>query len=276
MATTLSAVADKGYKFSGWYDDSGDKLSSSDEYTFTAESNIEITAKFSKKTTGGSGDRGGGGGSFGGSGNSGGSTSSKKPTKEEPEEKKKDDSAKPATYSDVKTNDWFYDSVKYVSENGIMNGITEKEFAPNNNLTRAMFVTVLYRIEGSPETGMSPFGDVGSGSWYEKAVSWATENNIVNGVSETEFAPNNNITREQMAAILYRYATYKGKDVTLKGNANTLSFDDTEEISGYAISALQWAVENGLMSGESPSTINPKNNSTRAQAATVFMRMLTN
>jgi len=175
------------------------------------------------------------------------------------------------SFTDVKSSDWFYDDVQYVYENGLMNGKTDTAFAPNENLTRAMLVTVLYRLEGEPATNRSiPFADVDMGSYYGNAVSWAKQNGIVMGISEMAFAPNDNIIREQIAAILYRYAIYKGIDaVTMEEN---LYFDDVNEISGYAVSAMNWAVGIGLIKGKTESTLCPKDFATRAEIAAILHR----
>ena len=170
------------------------------------------------------------------------------------------------TFADVNENDWFYENVKYVAENKLMNGVAVDEFAPSVSLTRAMLVTVLYRNAGEPAVNKSiPFADVDMGAYYASAVIWAKQNGIVNGVTETEFAPDANITREQIAAIMFRYAQHKGMDaVTLEEN---LHFDDASEISEYAVSAMNWAVGTGLMKGKSATTINPLDNATRAEIA---------
>ena len=175
-----------------------------------------------------------------------------------------------ALFSDVNATDWYYDYVNYVCENKMMNGVSATEFAPNVNLTRAMFVTVLYRMEGEPATEAAAFTDVATGSWYEKAVAWASANGIVNGVSATEFGPDANITREQMAAIIYRYAKYKEVDVSVGENTNILSYEDFGDISEYAIEALQFVCGSGIINGTSATTLAPKENATRAQAAKIF------
>ncbi len=182
-------------------------------------------------------------------------------------------SVTPILFTDISENDWFYESVKYVVENKLMNGISEDEFAPNNTLTRAMLVTVLYRNAGEPAVNKSiPFADVDMGSWYANAVVWAKQNGIVNGVNEANFAPDNNITREQIAAIMFRFAQYKGMDaVTLEEN---LQFTDSKKISEYAVSAMNWAVGKGLMKGKSTTTINPKDNATRAEIAAILQRFI--
>ena len=154
-----------------------------------------------------------------------------------------------------------------------MNGIAEDAFAPNSPLTRAMLVTVLYRNAGEPATNRSiPFADVDMGAYYASAVSWAKQNGIVNGITENEFAPNAEITREQIAAIMFRYAQYKGMEaITMEEN---LHFDDANEISEYAITAMNWAVGKGLMKGKTETTINSKDNATRAEIATILQRFI--
>ncbi|MBE6681851.1 MAG: S-layer homology domain-containing protein [Ruminococcaceae bacterium] len=177
-------------------------------------------------------------------------------------------------FSDVKENDWFFGTVKFASENGIMNGVSENEFAPNQTLTRAMLVTILYRVEGSPRLESdSTFSDVSLSDWYGAPIIWAAENGIVNGVSETEFAPNNAITREQIAAIMYRYANAKGYDVTQGGMA-VREYEDYESISSWASEAMQWAVNTKLINGKTKTTVCPQDNATRAEAATIIMRFI--
>ena len=175
-------------------------------------------------------------------------------------------------FSDVKTDDWHYEYVKYINEKNLMKGISETEFAPNNTVTRAMFVTVLYRLEKEPAAIKADFGDVLQGVYYEDAVGWAVQNGIVNGVSETEFAPDNTITREQMATIIHRYMKFKGIDISLDENADTTSFEDFENISDYAKDAFKFACSKGIISGTSQTTLAPKESATRAQMAAIFQR----
>lgn len=173
-------------------------------------------------------------------------------------------------FVDVSNNDWFYNSVKYAYENGLMYGVSNTEFAPDGDVTRAMFVTVLYRTEGEPYAENSSFVDVASDSYYANAVAWAEENKIVSGVSDTEFAPDMSITREQMAAIIYRYAEYKNCDITVNETAN---YVDSDSVSDYARNAVDWLSEQEIMSGNTDGTFAPQANSTRAQTAAVFMRI---
>ena len=168
---------------------------------------------------------------------------------------------------------WATESIDYVYSNGLMNGTDETHFAPDKPLTRAMLVTVLYRLEGEPRvSGITSFGDLEAGQYYLDAVCWAQINGIANGISDTEFAPNDNITREQIAAIMFRYAQYKGMD-TVTSEEN-LHFADRSEISEYAVSAMNWAVGTGLMNGKSTTTINPKDNATRAEIAAILHRFI--
>ena len=174
-------------------------------------------------------------------------------------------------FGDVKSADWFYNDVKYVYEKGMMAGTAADVFAPNATTTRAMIVTILYRLEGSPAvTGTSAFVDVPAGQWYTDAVNWAAANQIVKGTSATTFAPNDSITREQMAAILYRYAQYKGYDVTKK--ADLSGYSDNSQISAYAKDALAWANAAKLINGVTNTTLAPQGNATRAQVSAILHR----
>ncbi len=177
------------------------------------------------------------------------------------------------TFTDVRVEDWFYDAVKFVYENKIMNGVSDNEFSPDENLSRAMIVTVIYRMENEPNASFNKFGDVNADEWYGAAVAWASENGIVNGVSENEFAPNDNLTREQMAAIIYRYIMFKGGDTSVGENADINSYADAENISDYAVEAIRYAVASGLMKGDSETTLNPSGTATRAETATIIMRL---
>lgn len=174
-------------------------------------------------------------------------------------------------FSDVRIADWFYNDVKYVYEKGMMAGTAADVFAPNATTTRAMIVTILYRLEGSPAvTGTNAFVDVPAGQWYTDAVNWAAANQIVKGTSATTFAPNDSITREQMAAILYRYAQYKGYDVTKK--ADLSEYSDNGQVSAYAKEALAWANAAKLINGVTNTTLAPQGNATRAQVSAILHR----
>lgn len=178
-------------------------------------------------------------------------------------------------FTDIKKSDWFYDDVSKVYKNGLMYGVTDDMFAPNTNITRGMFVAVLYRIDGEPKAEKQhSFKDVSQNDYYADAVAWASQNGIVAGYSDEEYMPNETISREQMAAIMYRYVKYKGIDTDETENTNILSYDDFGEISEYAVSAMQWSAGSSVMVGRSDETLNPLETTTRAEAAAVFNRII--
>ena len=191
------------------------------------------------------------------------------------------DNKKPASkpevklpFTDVSTSDWFYDDVAFVYKNGLFSGTDSRSFSPNASMTRAMLVTVLYRLEGEPTvTGRSSFTDVRSGAYYEKAVIWAAANGIVTGTDSTSFSPDAKVTREQLAAILYRYAQYRKLDTDASAKLN--SFTDADSVSAYASEALGWAVSEGLINGASGKLM-PKGDATRAQVAAILHRLVKN
>ena len=176
----------------------------------------------------------------------------------------------PLPFPDVAEGDWFYDAVRYAYETGLMDGVGDSLFAPNSETTRAQLVTILYRLEGEPEvSGTSGFTDVEAGTWYADAVAWAAENGIVNGVNDTEFAPGDDLTRQQLVTILYRYAESKGYDVS--ASADLSSYPDAGQVQDYAQPAMAWAVAEGIVEGVD-GNLNPAGNATRAQIATILMR----
>ncbi len=175
-------------------------------------------------------------------------------------------------FIDVSGDDWFADDVYYVYENGLMRGTSEDTFSPYLATTRAMIVTVLYRMEGEPECGENIFDDVPADMYYTDAVAWAAENGIVNGYGQGRFGPDDNITREQLAAILYRYSVYKEYDVSYDETTSILDFDDISQLSDYAYTAMHWACSAGLINGMGDGTLQPKNNATRCQIAAVLHR----
>lgn len=174
-------------------------------------------------------------------------------------------------FTDVLESAWYFDGVKYVNIKGVMFGTGDDKFSPNITLTRAMFVTILHRLEGTPDKGDAKFVDVATNTWYNKAVAWAASEGIVNGVSATQFNPNGKITNEEMAAIIYRYAKSKGKDVTTTGS---LSYVDNDNIADWFADAVLWMKENGIMIGNSDGTFGPQTASTRGQAADVFAKYM--
>ncbi len=173
----------------------------------------------------------------------------------------------PEKYDDVAKGDWFYDAVKYVTEANMMNGVAERTFAPGSDTSRAMTVTVLWRLQGSPEPTVSgAFSDVPDGQWYSKAVYWASEKGIVEGYAG-KFDPLTAVTREQLAAILYRYSGSPGT------NGSLVKYTDVTSVSSWAVTALSWTTETGLIGGMTDMLLSPKTTATRAQLATIFNRM---
>ncbi len=178
-------------------------------------------------------------------------------------------------FSDISTTDWFYEATAYVYANDLMTGVSSTRFAPNGTLTRAMLVQVLYNLEGKPAAAADGrFADVASGAWYADAVSWAAAHGIVNGYSETSFAPDSPVTREQTAAIFQRYAKYKGLDVTASGSLT--QFSDASVVSAYARDAVSWAVDAGLLSGKGNGRLDPAGTAKRGEIAAILMRFCEN
>ena len=195
---------------------------------------------------------------------------------EEPEEVEETEETETISFKDVKENDWFYEAVSYAVENGLMSGMSEDIFAPNTPLTREMLAVVLYNVEGQPESaGVNPFTDVKADIWYTDAILWANENGIVAGYDNGAYGVGDFITREQFAAILYRYAQFKGYDTTQGGMA-VREFSDYENISDYARPAMAWAVNAGIMGGMDDGTLMPQGKATRAEAATMLMNFCEN
>ena len=174
-------------------------------------------------------------------------------------------------FVDVAEGDWFYDAVVYAYQNELMDGVGGNRFAPNSETTRAQLVTILYRLEGQPAvSGDLPFTDVEAGIWYTDAILWAAQNNIVNGVSDTEFAPGDDLTRQQLVTILYRYAEAKGYDVS--ASADLSGYPDADQVQDYAQPAMAWAVAENIIQGMEDGTLKPAGNASRAQIATILMR----
>ena len=187
---------------------------------------------------------------------------------------KKPDTDVRLPFTDVSRTSWFYADAAFVYEKGLFSGTDSSTFSPDASMTRAMLVTVLYRLEGQPAvTGSSSFADVKSGVYYERAVIWAAANGIVTGTGSASFSPDAKVTREQLATILYRYAQYRKLDTS--ANAKLNGFSDADNVSGYAGAALGWAVAEGLVNGAS-GRLMPKGNATRAQVAAIFHRFVEN
>ena len=257
---TLTITPDKGYVVDKIeiVDAEGDKIDAKkvededNEYTFRmANCDVTVTVTFKEE----------------------GKTTTE--DKEETDETEGTTTPETITFSDVKESDWFYKGVSYVVENGMMNGMGDNQFAPNAPLTREMLAVVLYNMEKQPEsTGVNPFADVKADMWYTDAIVWANANGIVAGYDDSTFGLGDSITREQLAAILYRYAQLKGYDVTEK--ADLTGYTDSASISSYAVEAMQWANANGIVNGMTETTLAPQGTATRAQVATMLMNFCEN
>ena len=181
-----------------------------------------------------------------------------------------------ASFTDVDTAKWYHLSVDYVLTHKMMNGVSSRVFAPNANLTRGMLVQILYNLEGKPKGTAANFSDVQADAWYAEAVGWAASNKVVTGYADGTFRPNAAVTREQAAAILYRYAQSKGIDVSVGENTNILSYVDVQQASEYAIPALQWAVGAGVLNGKNGGRLAPTGTATRAEIAAIMQRWCEN
>lgn len=255
---TLTITPDDGYEVDKIeiVDDEGDKIDAKkvddedNEYTFRM-ANCDVTVTVTFKEEG-------------------------KTTEDTDKEEDKDDESTETTelnFTDVKESDWFFKGVEYVVDKGIMSGVSENEFAPSGKLTRAMLVQMLYNMESRPACDAeNAFMDVPVGQWYTDAVIWANDAKIVSGMGEGLFAPNMEITREQMVAMLYNYVKYKGYDVT--ASADLSAFADTASVSTWAQPAMQWAVAEGYISGMGDSQLAPQGTATRAEIASVIMRFM--
>lgn len=255
---TLTITPDDGYEVDKIeiVDDEGDKIDAKkvedkdDKYTFRM-ANCDVTVTVTFKEEG-------------------------KTTEDTDKEEDKDDESTETTelnFTDVKETDWFFKGVEYVVDKDIMSGVSENEFAPSGKLTRAMLVQMLYNMESRPACDAeNAFMDVPVGQWYTDAVIWANDEKIVSGMGEGLFAPNMEITREQMVAMLYNYAKYKGYDVT--ASADLSAFADTASVSTWAQPAMQWAVAEGYISGMGDSQLAPQGTATRAEIASVIMRFM--
>ena len=187
----------------------------------------------------------------------------------------KDSACSVEKFADAKNTAWYHDGVHYCLDSGLMVGTSDTTFSPNDNITRAQIVTMLWRLEGSQSVAGNGYKDVKSDAYYSSAVAWASENSIVDGYGDENFGPNDSITREQLAAIMYRYAKFKSMDVSVGEDTNILDFDDATSISTYAVPAIQWACGSGVMNGTDTFKISPKGTATRAQAACIMQRFLT-
>lgn len=187
----------------------------------------------------------------------------------------KDENCPVSKFTDVNVNAWYHDGVHYCLENGMMTGYGDNIFAPNDKTSRAMIATILWQLNGKPEADRSvQFDDVASGTWYANAVRWAASNQVVSGYGDGRFGPDDPITREQMAVMLYSYAKSKDYDITAKGDLD--SFPDASTVSDWAKDAMSWANGAGLIAGNTNGQLNPSGNATRAEVATILMRFCEN
>ena len=177
-------------------------------------------------------------------------------------------------FRDVDTDDWFYDAVVYAYDNDLMSGVSNDQFAPDATLTRAMVAQMLYSLEGKPRTGSAGYADVAFGAWYEDAVAWISSEGLMTGYSDTAFGPDDPLTREQLALILYNYADWAGYDV--RGGVSLGSYIDADSASTWAVEALEWAIDAGLISGRGEGILAPAGTATRAEVAQIFMNFLEN
>ncbi len=241
-----------GYTFKGWYKDEAYTTSAGDSIILNAD--ITLYAKWSRNGTGSTGSTGSTGGTGGDAGN-GQPIIWKNP------------------FRDVSANDWHYESIKYINSNGFMKGTSEATFEPDTHITRGMFVTILYRIENEPDAPKFSFNDVVTSEYYSDAVAWASEKGIVLGFSETEFGPDRNITREQMTAIIHRYAKFKGFDISISSTAK-LSFADADIISDYAKNSVLYCSDKKIINGKDNNMLDPQGFATRAETAAMLMRFI--
>ena len=252
---TLTITPDDGYEVDKIeiVDDEGDKIDAKkvddedNEYTFRmANCDVTVTVTFKEEGT---------------------------TTEDTDKEEDKDEETTELNFTDVKEGDWFYEGVAYVVDKGIMSGVAENQFDPSGKLTRAMLVQMLYNMEGRPACDAeNAFIDVPVGQWYTDAVIWANDEKIVSGMGDGLFAPNMEITREQMVVMLYNYAKYKGYDVT--ASADLSKFADNASVSTWAQPAMQWAVAEGYISGMGDNQLAPQGTATRAEIASVIMRFM--
>ena len=215
--------------------------------------------------------RSGGSGSSGGTASGGGSAGGSESEEQDETQTAAGTTRPAASFSDVSCSDWYFGDVSFVVEKGLFNGVSDSEFSPGTSMTRAMLATVLHRLAGSPQAaGGAAFSDVPAGQWFSEAVAWASANGIVNGYSAELFGANDDVTREQIAVLFYRYAGLKGYDVSL--TADISAFADAGSVSDWAREAVAWANAAGLISGRSATSLAPLESATRAEVAAIMRR----
>lgn len=263
----LPVLSKDNYTFDGWYNESGRKVESTTRVTNSSPHTLY--ARWTKITSGG--NTGGGGGGRPSRPTqiivTGGYNTAYKTCP-------RDKTCPAYRFKDLNLKLWYHDGIHFCMENGLMQGISDGLFTPDGVATRAQIVMILWRIEKNPYLGQAGFSDVNANDWFAGAVNWASANGIVTGYTDGRFGPNDHVTREQLAAILYRYARYKGYDVSVGEDTNILSYEDALTVSDWAVSAMQWACGSGVINGTSESTLSPKDTATRAQIAAMIMRFL--
>ena len=261
----LPKLSKDGYIFEGWFDRNDKKIESTTRVTNSRRHTLY--AEWTKiGDDGGNGGNGGGGSGSDrviGGGYSGGY-----------EDCPRDRTCPAYPFKDLDLKLWYHDGIHFCVENDLMQGVSGGRFAPSGLTTRAQIVTILWRIEGTPYVDYAAFTDVHDGDWFAPAVQWAAANGIVVGYSSGRFGPNDSVTREQLAAILYRYAQYLESDVSAGEDTNILSYDDADRIGSWAFDAMQWACGSGIIGGTSARTLAPKATATRAQVAAMILRFL--
>ena len=197
-----------------------------------------------------------------------------KPGEEEPGAENPGGTADGVKFSDVSAGAWYAEAVEYVVSKGLFQGVSSTEFDPDGAMSRAMFATVLTRMSGEDTAGYThTFADVPSGKWYSDSIAWAYGRGLINGYSSTQFGPDDPITREQIAVLLYNYEKYRGGDVSVTGSNSWMSMSDADEVSSWAEEAMNWAYEKGIIEGNDLRELAPKDIATRAQVSAVFMRI---
>lgn len=279
--SSLPTPTRSGYTFNGWYTAASGGTKVTVDTVF--HENTTVYAQWTSNT----GNNPGGGGGTGTGGSTGGGGGNKRPNNTAKTDKTPTSPTVPDNYggnhtesnsglpfTDVAADAWYYSAVKYMVDKGLMAGTSATTFSPDMTTTRAMVVTILHRMESEPDATASTFPDVAAGQWYSNAVAWAAVNGIVSGYDNGNFGPEDIITREQMAAILFRYAAFKGYDVSK--TADLFTYADGTQVSAYAQSSMQWANGAGLITGTDTNLLLPTGSATRAQVASILMRFLEN
>jgi len=276
---TLPTTEKEGYELKGWMKDEETIYASGE--TIKLEEDITLTAKWEEKKEEESGENEPSGdvsGETNHSGeqtenNSGSNHDGKKEDDKKEEENKNEETKEKLIYDDVKENDWFKSCVDKATEMKLVNGLGNKKFAPNEDISRGMLVTILYRYVGAEEKSLTTFDDVSKDAYYAQAISWAQKNNIVKGTGDNKFEPDRSITREELATVIYRFVNLQEKEFNMDSK-KALEYADKDEISEFALEAITWCTENGIIQGREEKMMAPKANTTRAEATTMVVRLV--